>query len=486
MVALFIGCLRQRDIELYLANLEEKGRLFARLGVPFDEVILSMHLFEETCLEKILESYPERARVKDMALAMEELHRMGLAVLASSYFEDVRKDMQGMSESLKEENDSLRRELLETRETFFASTKRDLSSIELVVSSVNRKLRNRVYQLVRCNKISEALDHEPHLPRLLKTTHQHLTRLCPPNSDVYFGLFGEDRRTVNLYNLSSAEAHECDLVETFYYSELPEMFQRALYDDTRRATHFTGFQHIPRVIQELVRFRGYQEFIVLPIRQFQEAAGFILLSCSTEGFFSKSNDRFFQRIGQSISKSLMNAILFARCKKKDEFTSLLQAMSVKSLKEQPLETTLDFCLGSLIDLLGAERSSVMGYDNKKRELRVMAAKGYRVYPIGGMSVKWGEGVAGLALKESRVISIPKMKESHANGNGMVRLMKGDSLPEQKVKSLLCVPIIRMRRPLGVINVSTINFYKNFEPSEIDMANQVVGRISDVMKDITID
>ena len=42
----FIACVRNKNIEAYFENLQEKGRVFSELGVPFEEVIISMHLFE--------------------------------------------------------------------------------------------------------------------------------------------------------------------------------------------------------------------------------------------------------------------------------------------------------------------------------------------------------------------------------------------------------------------------------------------------------
>ena len=50
LAEVFVGCLQERCLDVYFENLKEKGCLFARLGVPFEEVILSMHLSEEACL----------------------------------------------------------------------------------------------------------------------------------------------------------------------------------------------------------------------------------------------------------------------------------------------------------------------------------------------------------------------------------------------------------------------------------------------------
>jgi len=482
LTEIFIHCLKERCLDIYFENLKERGCVFSRLGVPFEEVIISLHLFEEVCLEQFLESYPNRSKLPKLILAMEELHSEGLAVLATSYFETTKKEMQRITESLKEENDALRNELTQTQESLFAHTAKDLTSMQLMVSSINHKLRHRVYQLSRIQKMAEALDAESNLPKLLAIASQQFESVCPAGSAVYFGFFDEERRKTNVYHRTSRQDTPCDIVQTFYFSELPAAFQDTLYDEAKKAAHFKGYADIPQALLKLMTARNLREFVLLPVRRYQEAAGFIFLASPTDDFFSKNNLKFFQRLGQVASKAVVSALLFTRSRKQDEFTSLLDELARKSHDQKNTETLLDFCLGSLIDLLGVERASLMRYDEDKKELKVCAAKGYKVYPISGVSIKWGEGVAGLALKESKIISIANMKEP-ARSHMLAQALKRKEAPEAKLKSLLCLPLSELEKPLGVVNVSTINFHKHFEKSEIDMAHQVVNRLADIVKNL---
>ena len=477
---LFIACLKERCLEIYFETLKEKGGLFYRLGVPFEEVMVSLHLFEEVCLEQFLESYANRSKLPRLILAMEELHSEGLATLASSYFEAAKKEMQKITESLKEENESLRDELTQTKSAYFAHTTKELTNMQLMVSSINHKLRHRVYQLSRIQKMSDALEGESHIPNLLKIATQQLMALCPENSDVYFGFFDDDRRMVSLYGHEAKRGPHCDIVKTFYFSELSRVFQDVLYDETKKFSHLKGHEHIPKTLLELVTIKNQREFFFVPIRKFKEVEGFLLLCTQTDDFFTKSNYSFFQRIGQGVSKALTSALLFTKSKRQTEFASVLDELNRKKAERKSIETTLDFCLGSLIDLLGAERSSLMRFDKDKNELKVCAAKGYKVYPISGVPIKWGEGVAGLSLKESKIIAITKMKEA-ARSNFLSRALKTNGSQELKVKSLLCLPLLELDRPLGVVNISTINFHKNFDKSEIDMAHHLVKQMAGIVK-----
>ena len=483
LVENFIGCLKEGRVDAYLETLSEKGETFYRLGIPFEEVMISLHLFEEVCASEFLETYPHRSKLPEILVDLEEIHNEGLTALAISYFRAAKKEMQKITGGLQEENLSLREELSKTKDFAFLHTSKELSSMQLVINNINHKLKNRLHQLSRIQKLAEAIDNEPHLPKLLKIVTQHLLLNCPAYSNVYFGLFDEERKRVTVYHQESQPSPECSFLETFYASELPKEFQDALYDESKKFEHFKGYRSLPKSLIDAVSPHIQREFLVLPIRKFHEVAGFMLIGTPLEHFFGKTNYKFYQRLGQTISKALVSAILFTKTKKQDEFTLLLDELKKKGASAEPLNTVLDFCLGSLINILGAERSSVMRYDDSARELKVCAAKGYKVYPISGIPVKWGEGIAGLALKEAKIISISKLKETNRM-NLLSRFMRHEEAPEIRLKSLLCIPLLEEEKPLGVVNISTINFYKDFDASEIEMANHVVRSMTALVKELS--
>jgi GAF domain-containing protein len=484
LVDIFVGCLKERSLDLYFQNLKDRGRFFSRIGVPFEEVIISIHLFEEVCVEQFLESYPNRSKLPKLILALEEVHSQGLAVLASSYFDTVKKEMLQVTESLREENDALKKDLHETKDAFFSHTAKELASMQLMLSGINHKLRKRVVQLSRLQKIADSMEGESDWSQLLKIGSRQLRSILPAGSEVYFAFFDEERKKTDVfhvYDLSGGDSL-CDIVSSFYFSELSPAFQNALYDDSRKIAHFKGFADIPRPFLDLLTSKNLREFLLLPVRQFHEALGFILVGAQNEDFISKQNHRLYQRAGQILSKALSHALLFQRSKKQGDFVSLLDEISQRKAGGQPVETVLDFCLGSMIKLLGAERASLMRYDEIAKELRVCAAKGYRVYPISGIPIKWGEGIAGAALKDSKIVSITRMKEPERSK--LVRkALRQREAPEAKIKSLLCLPISEGERPLGVLNISTINFCKNFGKSDIEMAHQIASRIAGIVKNL---
>ncbi len=482
LVDIFVGCLKEGAIDVYFQNLKERGEVFCRLGVPFEEVIISLHLFEEVCVRELLANFQDRSKLADFIIAMEELHSEGLATFAGSYFDTFKTEIEKSGQAMHEENQGLREEVLQLKNSMFARTAKELGSMQLLLSGINHKLRKRVYQLSRLHKIQDALDNESHLPVLMKVATLQFLELCPPNTEVFFGLLDETRQQMDIHFLPAKTAPECQIAKTIYFSELSKICQDALYDETKKYLCLKGFGEMPESIVELVRSRNLREFLWVPIRRYGERFGFVLLCAEAADFFTKQDAKFYQRIGQVVSRALFNVIVYTKIKRHDEFVSLLGMLDKKIDRREELEGTLDFCLGSLIRILGAERASVMVYDAAKEELRVCAAKGFKVYPISGLSIRWGEGVAGVALKESKIVSINRLKE-HPKPVTLVDRVRREKSSELKVKSLLCLPLVEESRPLGVVNISTISFYRRFEPSEIDMAHQISRRLCGILKNI---
>ncbi len=479
---IFIGCLKEKCLDIYFENLKEKGRMFSRLGVPFEEILISLHLFEEICIEKFLDLYPHRSRLTSVIFAMEELHGLGLTTMATSYFEMTKKEMQKATDSLREDNELLRAELFQAKDSLFSLTKKEMQSMQLAISSINHKLKSRLSQLGRIQKAHDALDHEWNLTKLLKIASGQFISLCPVNTAVFFGLFDPGRKKINLYGQEARDSQAYELFKSFFFSELGRAFQDLLADNASKCLHLKGCQEMPAPMLEFTKVKNHREFLVLPVKRYDGAIGFTMVSTDVEGFFSKTNYRFFQRIGQVAAKAIVTSLLFAQNKKEEEFGLLLDEIGRRKADQKNLEA-LDFCMGSLISLLGVERSSVMRYDETKKELKVYAAKGHRVYPLSGLAIKWGEGIAGLALKESRIISIPRFNTKKTRPGWLAPFFKRKGKNDDKIKSLLCLPIFQTEKPLGVVNLSTINFYKNFEAPDIDMANQIVNRISDILRNL---
>ena len=466
MAELFLQSVRNSHFDSYFEALKEKGRFFSELGVPFEEVILCLQLFEEAYLAIILQDPKAlKHKVEEIVLAFEEFSNRSTAIFAVSYFRTSKREWLNAARGHEEENERLKRELASLHEEFFTSTKNELASMELMISGINSKLRKTVVQSRRVQLFSELLEKESNFKSLLRIADKFLKQAMPPGSDAVFGVFDENQRKVTLYSTldSGDEEHEAPpVLDEIFFSQLPLEYQEALFSESKATIVFQDARRLPRFLQPHSGLKSRREFLFLPLKKYHDAMGFLFLASSEKEIFSKLLLKYYQRLGRVFASALFSQVYFDRYKKHSEFTSIMDQLEERVLQRNPLESTVDFCLGSMIDLLDVERASLMLLDRHKKTLSIYAAKGYKVYPFSGLVLKWGEGIAGWSVKESKIISIPRMKNERMKTFFDKIVRTPNDPPHLHVKSLLCVPLMRENEPIGVVNLSTLSYYRNFE------------------------
>ena len=479
MADTFILSLKRRDFAPYFAMLRERGKLFSSLGVPFEEVVLCLQLFENAYVSLILDNKKiVKHGVEEILVAFEELHRASAALFALSYFTTVKNDWQNACRGYQEENERLRHEIETLHDDVLASTKNELASMQLLIGSMNRRLRRSVVRSRRVQMFSELLEKESNLKNLLRIADKFLRQMLPPGSHAIYGLFDENQRKLSLHASASAEPGDAPLAvfDEIYFSQMPLDYQEALFNDGKTHVAPPDAKSLPSFLASTPRVADAKDFLFLPLKKYHDSLGFLFLSSPEKDVFAKPAIKYYLRLARVFSQALFGLVYFNRHKKHGEFISILDRLDEHVLQRNPLETTLDYCLGAMIELLDVERASLMMLEKKQRTLSIYAAKGYKVYPFSGLTLKWGEGIAGWSIKESKIISIPRLRGDR--GAAFVPSKNGSQdAPQLGVQSLLCVPLISRGEPIGVINLSTLSYHKNFEQSEIDMIHQFAQRIS---------
>src|SRR5208282_5512155 len=77
-----IGDLRAKDLDKFTADVHRIGEVLAERRVPFPEVVVSMHLFEESATNAFPTFAPQPSKV---CLAFNKLSRCRIIVLADAY-----------------------------------------------------------------------------------------------------------------------------------------------------------------------------------------------------------------------------------------------------------------------------------------------------------------------------------------------------------------------------------------------------------------
>ncbi|GAB4272406.1 MAG: hypothetical protein Kow0029_10950 [Candidatus Rifleibacteriota bacterium] len=133
------------------------------------------------------------------------------------------------------------------------------------------------------------------------------------------------------------------------------------------------------------------------------------------------------------------------------------------------EELLKFVLNHSIDVLDAERGSIMLLDDKTDELMVKVASGGRFRIASGTPVKLGHGICGLLAKEGiGKICNEGFKDPQFRNFGSI-------LPVEDIKSLICSPLKFKEGTIGVINIVNKRTGKEFDESDLALLNLIASQ-----------
>jgi len=129
-----------------------------------------------------------------------------------------------------------------------------------------------------------------------------------------------------------------------------------------------------------------------------------------------------------------------------------------------LSELLDFFVGLVSEELGVERVSLMLLDEKKGEIRIVAARGLDAEVVGKVRLKVGEGIAGWVAKEGKPVLVKDVLTDPRVSRSLDSTHSKSFISAPMVFS---IPILLQQKVLGVINVTDRRSGLPFE--EEDMA-----------------
>jgi len=119
------------------------------------------------------------------------------------------------------------------------------------------------------------------------------------------------------------------------------------------------------------------------------------------------------------------------------------------------------------EIMHSKISSLMLLDPEKKELVIKATQSISEAYNKKPNVKLGEGIAGIAAKENKVISVLDIKED-------ARYLNRDIARKEKLCSLASVPLAVRGRVIGVLNCYTSSKHK-FTKSELDILTALANQ-----------
>jgi len=92
----------------YKKKIENYGKKLVDIGCSFEEMIVLIEVFEESCLPAIMKQYRDSEELSKMISAFYELNHLNIIILVNSYFKNFKKKINEKNEALKKGNLELR------------------------------------------------------------------------------------------------------------------------------------------------------------------------------------------------------------------------------------------------------------------------------------------------------------------------------------------------------------------------------------------
>ncbi len=133
------------------------------------------------------------------------------------------------------------------------------------------------------------------------------------------------------------------------------------------------------------------------------------------------------------------------------------------------EELLKFVLTHAVEILGAERGSIMLLDDQTDELVVRTVFGGRYHLLSSTPVKLGHGICGLVAKEG------KGRICNAGFRDAEFRNFGSILPVEDIRTLLCSPLKFKNGTTGVINIVNKRDGAEFGENDLSLLNLIASQ-----------
>lgn len=144
-----------------------------------------------------------------------------------------------------------------------------------------------------------------------------------------------------------------------------------------------------------------------------------------------------------------------------------------------IEQVLDNSMKWAEDFMGAEASTVYELDDRSNELVVRLARGEKKGPVGRITLKVGEGIAGTVVKTGKPMVIQDVSQEKKFTD------KIDRLTGFQTKSAICVPLVLRNRPIGALQVINKKSGEPFNRSDLEILFAIAQHVSIAMENATL-
>ena len=218
--------------------------------------------------------------------------------------------------------------------------------------------------------------------------------------------------------------------------------------------------HIPDVRADTAQGHAFQEtagaqldttfdyvrsWLGVPLIVKGEVLGMLSLDHRQPGYYADQHSRLALAFAHQVGVMIENARLFAELERRTRDLDALYRADEELYRHLDLDHLLQALVEVAVDLLHADKSAIMAWDEHHQELQVRAARGFREESLAQMHCGPGEGIVGQVALTGQAIAV-------ANAAQDERVLRRVVDPEG-IASFIHLPLKLNGDVFGVFNLS---------------------------------
>lgn len=185
---------------------------------------------------------------------------------------------------------------------------------------------------------------------------------------------------------------------------------------------------------------------IVPVRNMHEPIGVLAISVPLPREIDSNEIALLTTIAEIAGNAFARASSFAQTEQRIQQLAALRAIDTAINASTDLHVTLDILLTHALSQLNMDAGAVLNFEPASQMLLFSAARGFRTAALQHTQLSLGNGYAGAAARERRVIVVPDLT-SAINGLGDAPL-----LPYEDFKSYVAVPLVAKGAIQGVLEL----------------------------------
>ncbi len=189
---------------------------------------------------------------------------------------------------------------------------------------------------------------------------------------------------------------------------------------------------------------GLADVVCVPMISQGQTIGVLWAGCNAE--INDEEVRILSAVADIAANALRRAALHEQTQRRLQHITALRAIDMAITSSLDLRVTLNFFLDQVTIRLGIHAASVLLLDPRTQILQFTAGRGFHTQALHHTKLRLGEGVAGRAALERRMISIPDLTKSSE------AFRRAPLLTEEGFVSYFAAPLMAKGQVKGVLEI----------------------------------